>query len=234
MTPRGAFLAGLLAAALAAAPAALRFESGLMWQAFAVCLAGCALVMAPLAAALAASSGGAGKLRSALTVGVLLAALPLVPFAAMLKTSTHHRPLGGVTFAVIAGLVIIASSLFSARFVTWAGAQQSSLRSLSRIALVTFAALGTAALLLGLVHGLQGGEAYRTGFYDALRVLGLATLAARVPMPVGIMRRARGLGLAAWVAVVTVGVCLGRAPAMQAELATRCPVLHWPLVWLGG
>jgi hypothetical protein len=108
------------------------------------------------------------------------------------------------------------------------------LRSLSRIALVILAALGTAALLLGLVHGLRGGEAYRTGFYDALRVLGLATLAARVPLPGSLLRRVRGLGLAAWVAVVTVGVCLGRAPAMQAELAVRCPVLHWPLVWLGG
>ena len=233
MTPRGAFFAGLLAAVLAALPAAFRFQSSLMWQAFAVCLAGSALVMAPLSAALA-SSGGSGKFMPALTVGVLLAALPLVPFAVVLKTSTHHRPLGGVTFAVVTALVIIGSSLFCARFVTWAGAQQSALRSASRIALVTSAALGAAALLLGLVHGLNGGDAYRTGFYDALRVLGLATLAARVRLPAALLRRVRGFGLAAWVAVVTVGVCLGRAPAMQAELAAHCPVLHWPLLWLGG
>ena len=233
MTLRGAFFAGLLAAVLAALPAAFRFQSSLMWQGFAVCFAGSALVMAPLSAALA-SSGGSGKFRSALTFGLLLAALPLVPFAAVLKTSTHHRPLGGVTFAVVAAWVIIGSSLFCARFVTWAGAQRSALRSASRIALLTLGALGTAALLLGLVYGLSGGDAYRTGFYDALRVLGLATLAARVQLPAALLRRVRGLGLAAWVAVVTVGVCFGRAPAMQAELAARCPVLHWPLLWLGG
>ena len=233
MSTRGAFLAGLLAAALAAVPGALRFEPGLMGQAFLICLAGCALVMAPLSAALA-SSGRSGQLKSALTVGVLLAAVPLLPFAAILKTGTHHRPLGGVTFAVISAFVIIGSSLFAGRLLTWAGAQRPRFASLSKIAVVALAALGTAAVLLGLVQALRGGDAYRTGFYDALRVLGLATLAARLPLPAGLLRRARGLGLAAWIAVVTVGVCLGRAPAMQAELAARCPVLHWPLVFLGG
>lgn len=233
MTRRAGFLSGLIAAALAALPAALRFESGLAWQAFAVCMAGCALVMAPLSAALASATSGS-KFRTALTVGVLLAALPLLPFATVLKTTTHHRPLGGVTLAVIAGLLIIGLSLICARLVTWAGVQATRQAAFARALLVALAALGSAALLLGLVQGLKGGSMYQTGFYDALRVLGLATLAARVPLPDSLLRRVRGLGLAAWVAVVTVGVCLGRAPAMQVELASRCPVLHWPLVWLGG
>ena len=233
MTRRAGFLAGLIAAALAALPAALRFESSLMWQAFAVCMAGCALVMAPLSSALASVSTNS-KFRTALTVGILLAALPLLPFATLLKTTTHHRPLGGVTFAVIAGLTISGLALVCARFVTWAGVQHGPRSRLARVLLIALAALGTAALLLGLVHGLRGGSAYQTGFYDALRVLGLATLAARVRLPEKLLRRLHGLGLAAWVAVVTVGVCLGRAPAMQVELASRCPVLHWPLVWLGG
>jgi hypothetical protein len=219
---------------LAALPAALRFESGLVWQAFAVCLAGCALLMAPLSAALATQSSGAAKLRTALTVGVLLAAVPVLPFATVIKTTTHHRPLGGVTLAVVAGLLIIGLSLVCARFVTWAGVQSTRLAGFARVLLVAAAALGTAALLFGLIQGLNGGSAYQTGFYDALRVLGFATLAARVRLPETLLRRVRGLGLAAWVAVVTVGVCLGRAPAMQVELASRCPVLHWPLVWLGG
>jgi hypothetical protein len=232
VTRRAGFLSGLIAAALAALPAALRFESGLAWQAFAVCMAGCAFVMAPLSAALAGAPSS--KFRTALTVGVPLAALPLLPFAALLKTTTHHRPLGGVTFAVTAGLLIIGLSLICARFVTCAGVQPARQAALARISLLALAALGTAALLLGLVQGLGGGSAYQTGFYDALRVLGLATLAARVRLPETVLRRVRGLGLAAWVTVVTVGVCLGRAPAMQVELALRCPVLHWPLVWLGG
>jgi hypothetical protein len=233
VTIRAGFLSGLIAAILAALPAALRFDSGLVVQAFVVCLAGSALVMAPLSAALA-SAPPASKFRTALTVGVLLAALPLLPFATLLKTTTHHRPLGGVTFAVVGGLTIIGLSLVCARFVTWAAVQPNARAAFARVALVVCAALGTAALLLGLVHGLKGGSAYQTGFYDALRVLGLTTLAARVRLPETVLRRVRGLGLATWVAVVTVGVCLGRAPAMQAELAAHCPVLHWPLVWLGG
>jgi hypothetical protein len=232
VTRRAGFLAGLLAAALAALPAALRFESGLVWQAFAVCMAGCALVMAPLSAALAGARS-ASRFRSAMTVGVLLAAIPLLPFASILKTATHHRPLGGVTFAVLAGVVIVGLSLVCGRLVTWAAEQRASSAAV-RVALIALAALGTAALLLGLMQGLKAGDVYRTGFFDALRVLGLATLAARVPLPDALLKRLRGLGLAAWIAVVTVGLCLGRAPAMQAESAARCPVLSWPLLLLGG
>jgi hypothetical protein len=189
--------------------------------------------MAPLSAALAGSAQ-TSRFRQALTVGVLLAGLPLLPFAALLKTSTHHRPLGGVTFAVLAGLLVVGLSLVGARLITWAGAQRTQLRALARFGIVALAALGAAAILLGLMQGLKGGNGFRTGIFDALRALGLATLAARIPVPEGLLRRARGFGLAAWIAVVTVGVCLGRAPAMQAELAVRCPVLHWPLLWLGG
>ncbi len=189
--------------------------------------------MAPLSAALAGSSQ-TGRFRQALTLGVLLAGLPLLPFAALLKTSTHHRPLGGVTFAVIAGVTVVGLSLVAGRLITWAGAQRAPLQPLARFGIVVLAALGAAAVLLGLMQGLKGGGVFLTGIFDALRVLGLATLAARVPVPEGLLRRARGFGLAAWIAVVTVGVCLGRAPAMQAELAVRCPVLHWPLLWLGG
>jgi hypothetical protein len=230
---RAAFLSGLLAAALAALPAAFRFESGLAVQAFFVCMAGCALVMAPLAAALA-SATQPSQFRTALTLGMLLSAAPLLPFATLLKATTHHRPLGGVTFAVLGGLVIIGLSLICARFVTWAGVQPSRRGTTARLALVAFAAIGAAALLLGALRGLSGGAAYQTGIYDALRVLALTTLAARVRLPETVLQRVRGLGLAAWIAVVTVGVCLGRAPAMQAELASRCPVLQWPIVWLGG
>ena len=233
MTRRAGFLVGLAAATLAAWPAARRFEPNLVWQAFVVCTAGCALVMAPLSAALAGSAQ-TSRFRQALTVGVLLAGLPLLPFAALLKTSTHHRPLGGVTFAVLAGLLVVGLSLVGARFISWAGAQRTPLRGLARFGIVALAALGAAALLLGLMQGLKGGNGFRIGIFDALRVLGLATLAARIPVPEALLRRARGFGLAAWIAVVTVGVCLGRAPAMQAELAVRCPVLHWPLLWLGG
>jgi len=230
---RTGFLAGLLAAVLAAWPAALRFGPGLVWQAFLVLFAGAALVMAPLASALA-SGGAPGRFTRAFTLGALAAALPLLPFATALKASTHHRPLGGVTFAVLAGPVILVLTLVSGRLITWAGEQPSLLRASARIAIIALAALGAASVLLGLVHGLKADVAFRTGFFDALRVLGLSTLAAWLPLPVGVVRLARGFGLAAWIAVVTVGVCLGRAPTMQAEMAEHCPVLRWPLLWLGG
>ena len=233
MSARAGFLAGLLAAVLAAGPAALRFGPGLFWHAFFVLFAGAALVMAPLASALAAR-GAPTRFQRALTVGALASAFPLIPFATMLKTTTHHRPLAGVTFAVVAGFVIVAFSCLSARLITWAGAQPSRLRTVARASIVVLTALGAASLLLGLVHALKGGPSYRTGIFDALRVLGLSTLAAWVPLPAWLARRGLGLGVAALIVMVTVGVCLGRAPVMKAELAEHCPVLHWPLLWLGG
>jgi len=166
---RAGFLAGLLAAGLAAWPAALRFEHGLFWQAFLVLLAGAALIMAPLSSALAAA-GPPDRFTRALTVGALASALLLVPFATVLKTSTHHRPLGGVTFAVISGFVIIALTVISGRLITWAGEQPSLLRTLARAAIVLLTALGASSVLLGLIHGLKGDPAFRTGFFDALRV----------------------------------------------------------------
>jgi hypothetical protein len=232
VTRRAGFLAGLVASALAALPAALRFESALVWQAYIVCVAGCALIMAPLSAALAGPSK-TNRFTLALTVGALFASLPLLPFAVILKTATHHRPLGGVTFAVIAGVAIVGSSLISGRLATWAGAQHSALGSTARYVLIALSVLGTTAVLLGLVQTLGGGDAYRTAVFDAIRILGLSTLAARVRLPDRLLGRVRGFGLAAWIAVVTVGVCLARAPVMQAELGLRCPILHWPLVWLG-
>ena len=143
MTRRAGFLSGLIAAALAALPAALRFESHLIAQAFLVCMAGCAVVMSPLSAALA-SAGRASRFRSATTVGVLLSAVVLIPFATVLKTSTHHRPLGGATFAVIAGIVVVASSLVCARLVTWAG-EQHRLHALARVGVIALAALAILA-----------------------------------------------------------------------------------------
>ncbi|HEX3773468.1 MAG TPA: hypothetical protein VHV51_03335 [Polyangiaceae bacterium] len=233
MKARAGFLAGLIAAALAAWPAAMRVESGLVGQAFFVLFASAAFVMAPLSAALAAADAPS-RFTRALTVGMLVSAAPLLPFATVLKTSTHHRPLGGVTFAVLAGVIVVGLSLSSVKLVTWAGEQARLPRLLGRAAILGLTALGAAALVLGLARGLTGDPAFRVGFFDALRMLGLATLAAWVPIPAAALRFARGFGLAAWIAVVTVGVCLGRTPSMQAELAAHCPVLHWPLQWLGG
>jgi len=217
----------------AALPAAWRFEPALRVQAFFILFAGASLICSPFAAALAIT-GRPGKFSRSLIVGTIGSAIVLVPLATMLKRSTHHRPLGGVTFACLAAIVLVGCSLISAQLITWAGEQASLRRALARGALIVVMALGAAAAFLGLVHGMRADAAFRSGFLDAIRVVGFAIIAARLPVPVAVARRARGFGLATLVAVVTVGVCLGRAPSMQAELAARSPVLHWPLQWLGG
>ena len=143
MKARSGFLAGLLAAAICALPAAWRFEAALRAQAFLVLFAGVALVCAPFAAVLSVAERP-GKLTRALTVGTVASAVVLVPLASMLKATTHHRPLGGVTFACLALCVLGGFSLLSARLLTWAGEQAVLLRMLARVAIVLLTALGAA------------------------------------------------------------------------------------------
>jgi len=96
------------------------------------------------------------------------------------------------------------------------------------------AALGAASVARANA-GAEGWRRVPHGIFDALRVLGLALGGSSAGAHVVLRIAVAGLcDLPAWFAVVTVGVCLGRAPAMQAELASPLSGAALPLQWLGG
>jgi hypothetical protein len=162
-------------------------------------------------------------LRS-VAAGAALASLPLAIIAAMLQRSTHHRALGGVTFAFVAALVVgfaiagawrvlaIARGTTSTSRVARALLVTSSITSCG--AAVTLALLGSRAadatpLIAGFVDGLIGAALL---WVAAVRVRWFERLPSR-------------LGAAAWLCVVVGGVAVAASDSARcAALARRAPV----------
>ena len=97
----------LLGSLLAIVPALARGAGG---SAEALALAGSvSLIVVPLGLWIRRwRDAGMPVAERALLLGAALSSLPLALFGGVLKSTTHHRPLGGATFAVAALLVLAA------------------------------------------------------------------------------------------------------------------------------
>ncbi|HYJ07465.1 MAG TPA: hypothetical protein VEX18_00610 [Polyangiaceae bacterium] len=163
----------------------------------------------------------------ALVDGAALSSLPLALFAGVLKSTTHHRPLGGATFAVGA-CVAIAFCIALAHRVGSSGAKAHWLKHffsvccwLSLVVTVAFAASGT-------------------GILADLIPLAVACLCAgllKIPLALSRVGRARGVAkvapLAAWALLLMVGVALTRQQELVQALRVRAPISFAALSWLG-
>jgi len=188
------------------------------------------LAAGPTAAALRwvlRRGGGAGPLL----LGVLLAAAPLVVFAELLERATHHRPLGAVTFAVVAALVVLASVAVAARLLSLS---RSAARA-RRWWQVAWIGLGALALVwtVKLVVSAAADPGVRNGLLDAVLVAALILAAARTRGPAALGGLSRWLGPLAWVAVAALGLILLRAvPEAAASVRSAGPVLTAFAGWI--
>jgi hypothetical protein len=224
VSAKAGFWFGAAAALAAALPAALRADlSPSVW----VALAGAvALVLGPLlAAVLRLRPVPRGLL--AIGLGIGFAAWPTAVLLSVLKSSTHHRPLGAVTFAFAAGIVVVAASLAALRLLTWSGAAGDARRArLARRALIAGALIGPLALLVRLV---QSAEA-RTSLFDTSLALGFGALALLVRWPARVSTWAERSGPVVWAAVVVVGFAAAVTTRDAASAAS--PALLSPFTWL--
>lgn len=173
-----------------------------------------------------AKAAGLPAADQALLAGAALSALPLALFGGVLKSTTHHRPLGGATFAV-AALCLLALCV-GLSFRIFRGAGGSAVKSTWQN-LFTFGCglsfLGTVAL------GLAG--AARPSLVDFL-ALGFAVAVAGLVKPPGWLARVEPLALATgWVALLVCAVVSLRVAPVAGVLASRAPVSFAPLSWLG-
>jgi len=219
----GLFVA-TLCAALAALPAALRASS-----------AGASLPMAWLAlwgAAALMSGPIAGAWRVArplsaaawsLPLGLALSLAPLLVFARVLKSATHHRPLGGATFAIVAALLVLGATAVAARVIAFAGKRQGALAKAPL-------ALGLAGCLLAVPLAMPLlGAGLRASALDGLLLVAGVAAGALAPERPGLGR----VGLVVWVLAVALGLGLGLGAAeTRAALADRAPVLLGLAGWL--
>lgn len=224
MTVRSGLLFGVLSALLAALPAALRSDQGLVvWAA----LAGAsAVLLGPLLAALAQLRPlQTGLLAVALGLG--LAAWPTALLLSALKSNTHHRPLGAVTFAFAAAVLALGASVAALRLLTWfQRGRPSGFERGARTVLALLAAAGPLVLVLRLGASAQT----RAPLFDASLALGLAALTQLIPWPATFLRWAERLGLPVWAGVVAVGLLSAHAASESAFAAS--PALLSPVAWL--
>lgn len=227
----GALACGLGCSLLAVVPALLRVLSspaGVSGVAAALSLWGAAsLVVVPVGMWLrSARVGGMPAADRALLAGAALSALPLALFGGVLKSTTHHRPLGGATFAVAASCALALCIGLSFRFL--GGSSRGAVKSPWQNLFTLGCGLSLAcALLLG------SARATRPSLVDFL-ALAVASVAT------GVLKRpaARGrvwltLALGGWGILLVCAVLSLRSPQVGRSLTTQAPVSFAALSWLG-
>lgn len=224
----GALACGLLCSVPAALPALLRvLPDGNVLLAAAALGGAVSLVVVPLGFWLrGALERGLPASDRALLAGTALSTLPLALFGGVLKSTTHHRPLGGATFAVAALCVLLLCIGLSFRFL--GGISRGTLKPAWQNLFTLGCGLSLACALL-----LAGARATRPSLLDFLALLAAGVAAGVIKMPQWLLRLKLVLVLAAWVALLgCAGVSL-RDPRLVRSLATQAPVSFAALSWLG-
>jgi len=224
----GALACGLLCSVPAALPALLRvLPDGLGVSAVAALTGAVSLVVVPFGLWLRrAVERGLPTADRALLAGTALSALPLALFGGVLKSTTHHRPLGGATFAVAALCVLAACIGLSFRFL--GGQRLGTVKSPWQNLFTLGCGLSLAcALVLG------GAGATRPSLVDFLALLTAGVVAGVVRMPGSLQRLKLPLVVAVWVALLAVAGLSLRDPQLVRSLTTQAPVSFAALSWLG-
>jgi hypothetical protein len=225
----GALAFGLLCSVPAALPALLRVLSGDQVLLAAAALVGAvSLVVAPLGLWLRrAREAGLPRADQALMAGVALSTLPLALLGGVLKSTTHHRPLGGATFAVAALCLLALCSGLSFRVLLGAsgGAVKSTWQNLFTLGCGLSLAC---ALLLGAAR------AARPCLVDFLALAAAAAVAGLAKMPTGVARLKWPAVLTGWVLLLGCAGLSFTSPPLVRSLTTQAPVSFAALSWLGG
>jgi hypothetical protein len=224
----GALACGLLCSVPAALPALLRvLPDGLGVSAAAALTGAVSLVVVPIGWWLrGARERGLPMADRALLAGAALSGLPLALFGGVLKSTTHHRPLGGATFAVAALCVLAACIGLSFRFL--GGQRPGTVKSPWQNLFTLGCGLSLAcALVLG------GARATRPSLVDFLALMAAGVVAGVVNVPGWLQRLKSPVVLAVWVALLMGAGLSLRNPQLVRSLTTQAPVSFAALSWLG-
>jgi hypothetical protein len=230
----GAVAFSLACSLLAAAPAIVRVHARPFPFAVVVLVASASLIVIPLGVWIRpARSRGVGGMERALLAGLALCALPLALFGGVLKSTTHHRPLGGATFAV-AGLCVLA--LCVALSIRVLGLDRETLGKPGKFSWPNLFFLGC-GLSLGAVMVLGLARDARPSLVDFCALALATTFAGFTPLPHKLTRWSPWPAVA-WLVLLVCAVVLlkgaGHDQTVVGSLATQAPVLFAPLSWLGG
>jgi hypothetical protein len=226
-------LLGVAASVVAALPAAIRagwhVKGGLLatWLA---AIAPAAMLLGP-SVALARAARPWRPAAAAGLIGVGLASGPVMVLGRVLKGSTHHRPLGAVTFAILSAMVFVGAIVVGARLLAIVRSLEGDRARVGRIAVVAAAVLspvvGLVLLRAARTDPLAGALGY--GLLDALLAVALGVVAGWVRVPPQIGTASRRVGPTLWVLLVVVGLWLSDRSGILAALHAESPILAWVL-----
>jgi hypothetical protein len=218
---------GALAGVIAIVPALVRLlGAGIGAGSAALVLAGgSALVLGPLLVLVDRMRGGGARLSFVLA-GLGLAAWPLARFGSLLEQTTHHRPLGAATFALVAFALVLGSLLVAHRVSVLAASGSALARGLAFV--IYAAAAGSLALVLGAALRVDGARSHVLD--GLLLVVGgvLGWVALRLPALVHALSRT---GAPLWIALVAAHLFGVTRPSFQ-QIRDQAPVLSGPAGWI--
>jgi len=220
---------GVAFSVLAALPAVVRVASDGHVALSALALSGSVSVLvAPTGLWLRrAEEGRFAPVDRALACGIGLASLPLALFASVLKSTTHHRPLGGATFAVVAlGLLALSLGL---SFRIFRGDGHGPVKSSWQNAFTIGCGLSLGVTLL---LGLAGWT--RPSLFDLVALAGAVAATALVRVPPWLKKVRLPALLVVWAALLTGALLSLEKPDLVRSLTTRAPVSFAAFSWLGG
>ncbi|MDX2051936.1 MAG: hypothetical protein SFV15_06045 [Polyangiaceae bacterium] len=146
----------------------------------------------------------------------------LTLFGAWLSQRTHHRPLGGATFAVLGSLMILSSAVLSGRAVSLKGSGDGKARWLGNGLFLMLLITGGLGTLLVVGRAVQADASAIRHVVEVLGVVVAASFCARASGPKK-LSLPRSVGPWAW---VVVGVCTAYAAVQYPEAAQQVsPVL---------
>jgi hypothetical protein len=224
----GTLAVGLLFAAAAAVPALVRVSATGGYGLAGLCLWGSvSLVVVPVALWLRrAATNGLARADQALLGGAALSALPLALCGGVLKSTTHHRPLGGATFAV-AALCLLALCIGLSFRVLWSESPRATRSAWQNLFLLGCGLSLLCVLLLGAA------TASRPNLVDSLALLTAGVVASRVKPAGTLARLPLWPMLLGWLVLVGSACLAPKSPQLARSLHTQAQVSFAPLSWLG-
>jgi hypothetical protein len=229
-------LLALPAAAVTALPAAIRaagFAHTTLLMAWFAATGPAALVLGPTVA-LARTARPWPPAASAALMAVVLSTGPLALLGNLLKATTHHRPLGAVTFSILALLTVAGAVVLTSRAAELIRGLEEGRRRAARIAAVAVVALSPAVAVVLLRGAFRDPLAGPLGYalLDGLLALALGIAAGWVRIPRLLRPSVRRAGPTLWVLTVVTGLWAVDRAGLGDALEQISPMLGWAATWI--